>query len=155
MSVEEKGILGNAVYDLSENGNACQIYDPKTPRHWYNYLWNELGYCAQVSQTGHGRSYYLNEKADMCMLNGDSARFVYLRDEETGESWNVGMGPLNVPVRITAASTPLAARRFLPGRGELPLPGGYSCLWICTGKSGRFGSEMKAENSASSASSPR
>ena len=98
MSVEEKGILGNAVYDLSENGNACQIYDPKTPRHWYNYLWNELGYCAQVSQTGHGRSYYLNEKADMCMLNGDSARFVYLRDEETGESWNVGMGPLNVPV---------------------------------------------------------
>lgn len=98
MRVEEKGNLGNAVYEFAQDRNACVIYDPRTPRHWYNYLWNELGYCAQVSQTGHGRSYHLNEKADICMLNGDSARFVYLRDEETGESWNVGMSPLNVPV---------------------------------------------------------
>ena len=102
MRVEERGKLGNAVYAFSEDGNACLIYDPRTPRHWYNYLWNELGYCAQVSQTGHGRSYDLNEKADMCMLNGDSARFVYLRDDETNESWNIGRGPLNAPVEDKA-----------------------------------------------------
>ena len=99
MRIEEKGILGNAVYEISPDGNTCMIFDPKTPRHWYNYLWNEMGYCAQVSQTGHGRSYYLNEKADMCMLNGDSARFVYLRDEENRESWNIGCAPLNKPVQ--------------------------------------------------------
>lgn len=98
MKVEEKGTLGNAVYEFTPNGDTCVIYSPGTPRHWYNYLWNEMGYCAQVSQIGHGRSYYLNEKADMCMLNGDSARFVYLRDEASRVCWNIGCGPLNTPV---------------------------------------------------------
>ena len=98
MRMEEKGILGNVAYEFSKDGNACAIYDPQPPRHWYNYLWNEMGYCAQVSQTGHGRSYYLNDKADMCMLNGDSARYVFLRDEDSGDDWNIGCGPLNTPV---------------------------------------------------------
>ena len=96
--IKEKDRLGSAVYAFSPNHNACVIYDPNTPRYWYNYLWNEMGYCAQISQTGHGRSYYLNEKADMCMLNGDGARYVYLRDEKTRESWNIGVGPMNMPV---------------------------------------------------------
>ena len=94
----KKGTLGNALYELTESPAACTIFDPCLPRHWYNYLWNEMGYCAQVSQIGHGRSYYLNEKADMCMLNGDSARYIYLRDEETKDCWNIGCGPLNTPV---------------------------------------------------------
>ena len=96
--IKEKDRLGSAVYAFSPDHNACVIYDPNTPRYWYNYLWNEMGYCAQISQTGHGRSYYLNEKADMCMLNGDGARYVYLRDEKTRESWNIGVGPMNMPV---------------------------------------------------------
>ena len=90
---KEIGPLGKALYEFAEDG-ACVIYDPETPRHWYNYLWNDLGYCAQVSQLGHGRSYYLNEKAEMCMLNRDAARFVYLRDEESGGCWNIGEAPL-------------------------------------------------------------
>lgn len=91
---KETGPLGKAVFEFAENNSACVIRDPETPRYWYNYLWNDLGYCAQVSQTGHGRSYYINEKADMCMLNRDAARFVYLRNEQNGESWNVGFGPM-------------------------------------------------------------
>ena len=52
---------GNSrMYEFSQDGNACIIKEPKTPRYWYNYLWNEDRYCAQVSQTGHGRSYYLS-----------------------------------------------------------------------------------------------
>ncbi|MBQ6364367.1 MAG: cellobiose phosphorylase [Lachnospiraceae bacterium] len=90
--------LGKAMYEFAKDGSACAIYDPETPRFWYNYLWNELGYCAQVSQTGHGRSYYLNEKADMCMLNRDAARYIYLRDEQSGSCWNIGCGPLGEPV---------------------------------------------------------
>lgn len=86
------------MYEFSPDGNACIIKEPRTPRFWYNYLWNEDRYCAQVSQIGHGRSYYLSEKADMCMINKDDARYVYLRDEETKESWNIGMGPLNTGV---------------------------------------------------------
>ncbi len=91
----ESGPLGKALYEFTPDGAGCVIHDPETPRYWYNYLWNELGYCAQISQTGHGRSYYLNEKADMCMLNRDAARFVYLRDERSGSCWNIGAGPLN------------------------------------------------------------
>ncbi len=91
---QETGPLGRAVYEFSTDGSACVIRDPETPRHWYNYLWNELGYCAQVSQIGHGRSYYLNEKADMCMLNRDAARYVYFRDEKSGACWNIGGAPL-------------------------------------------------------------
>lgn len=95
---KENGPPGMALYEFSPDGEACVLHDPETPRYWYNYLWNELGYCAQISQTGHGRSYYLNEKADMCMLNRDAARFVYLRDGQNGDCWNIGMGPLNEKV---------------------------------------------------------
>ena len=48
MRTDEKGSLGSASYAFTADGNACQIFDPRTPRHWYNYLWNDLGYCAQV-----------------------------------------------------------------------------------------------------------
>ena len=77
-------------YAFTQEGNACEIFTPNPPRHWYNYLWNEDRYCMQVSQTGHGKSYYLDEKANMCMLNRDGARYVYLRDEETKDVWDIG-----------------------------------------------------------------
>ena len=83
------------MYEFTNNGDSCVIYDAKPPRYWFNYLWNENGYCAQVSQNGHGRSYYLNEKADMCMINNNDARYVYIRDDETNKSWNIGAAPLN------------------------------------------------------------
>ena len=88
------GPLGKANFEFAGDGSSCVIRNLETPRYWYNYLWNELGYCAQISQIGHGRSYYLNEKADMCMLNRDAARYIYLRDEQNGACWNVGFGPL-------------------------------------------------------------
>ena len=72
----ETGSLGKAVFEFTEHNSACVIRNPETPRYWYNYLWNEKGYCAQVSQIGHGRSYCLNEKADMCMRNRDAARYL-------------------------------------------------------------------------------
>lgn len=90
----QSGAERNPLYEFTEDGASCAVLTPEPPRHWYNYLWNELGYCAQVSQTGHGRSYYLNEKADMCMLNRDAARYIYLRDERSKECWNIGEGPL-------------------------------------------------------------
>lgn len=97
--IKENKSLGKAVYEFSGDGSAVVIQDPETPRYWYNYLWNDLGYCAQVSQIGHGRSYYLNEKADMCMLNRDGARYIYLRDETSKRSWNIGCSPLGEAVK--------------------------------------------------------
>lgn len=93
------------LYEFREDGASCVIYDPKPPRHWYNYLWSEKGYCAQISENGHGRSYYLNERADMCMINNQDARYVYLRDDEekrpdgTSVCWNIGAMPMNETVR--------------------------------------------------------
>ena len=85
MSVETKQAEDRKLYEFTEDGNSCRIYEPGTPRYWYNYLWNEDRYCAQISQVGHGRSYYLSEKAEMCMINRDDARYVYLRDDENNE----------------------------------------------------------------------
>ncbi len=87
--------MKDKIYEFLEDDKACAIYQPKLPRYWFNYLWSKNGYCAQVSQNGHGRSYYLNEKADMCMLNNNDARYVYIRDDESMESWNIGAAPLN------------------------------------------------------------
>ncbi len=98
MSVETKQAEDRKMYEFTEDGNSCRIYEPRTPRYWYNYLWNEDRYCAQISQVGHGRSYYLSEKAEMCMINRDDARYVYLRDDENSECWNIGLGPLNTEV---------------------------------------------------------
>lgn len=106
---EKTGPLGRAVYEFAENNTAVVIRDPETPRYWYNYLWNDLGYCAQVSQIGHGRSYYLNEKADMCMINREAARYIYLRDEENGVCWNAGFGPLCEDVEDYSAVHALAS----------------------------------------------
>lgn len=86
------------LYEFTEDGNSCRILKPETPRYWYNYLWNEDRYCAQVSQVGHGRSYFLSEKADMCMINQNDARYIYLRDDDDGICWNIGKGPLNEEV---------------------------------------------------------
>lgn len=85
-------------YEFSPSGQSCIIHDPKPPRYWFNYLWNENGYCAQVSQMGHGRSYYITDKADMCMINNNDARYVFLRDDDTNTAWNIGEGPMDTPV---------------------------------------------------------
>jgi cellobiose phosphorylase len=91
--------MNDKLYEFSDDGNSCIIHNARPPRYWFNYLWNENGFCTQVSQIGHGRSYYLNEKADMCMINNNDARYIYLRDDEDQTCWNIGEGPLNVAVQ--------------------------------------------------------
>lgn len=86
--------MDKKMYEFTADGT-CVVKDSKPPRYWFNYLWNENGYCSQISQIGHGRSYYLNEKADMCMINNNDARYVYIRDDEDNTCWNIGEGPLN------------------------------------------------------------
>ena len=137
--VKENGPLGKAVYEFSKDGGSVAIHDPETPRHWYNYLWNDLGYCAQVSQTGHGRSYYLNETADMCMLNRDAARYVYLRDEESKRCWNIGCGPLEEAVEDYRCTHSISSTQLESRQGDVEAswrlcvpPGLYGELWTVT-----------------------
>ncbi len=102
--------MDKALYTL-RNGS-CAIHDPRPPRYWYNHLWNDQGYCAQVSQIGHGRSYYINDKADMCRLNNEDARYLYLRDDADGNAWCVGEAPLATPVADYACEHNLAFSRL-------------------------------------------
>ena len=101
------------LYTFADGGDSCRILRPDPPRHWYNYLWNEDRYCAQVSQLGHGRSYYLSEKAEMCQINTDSARYLYVRDDDTNTSWNIGYGPLDTPVEDYACTHSIASSLLL------------------------------------------
>lgn len=130
------------LYTFTEEGKTCEIYNTKPPRYWFNYLWNENGYCAQVSQMGHGRSYYLNEKADMCMLNNNDARYIYLRDEDTKKCWNIGEGPLNEKVQNYRCKHSIAYSQIhstceeIEGSWKLFVPQGtYHEIW-----------ELKLEN---------
>lgn len=136
---KENGPLGKAVYEFSEGGNSVVIHNPETPRYWYNYLWNDLGYCAQISQTGHGRSYYLNERADMCMLNRDGARYIYLRDEESRQCWNIGYGPLCETVKDYRCTHSISSSRLESQREGVEVswqicvpPELYGELWTVT-----------------------
>lgn len=126
----------NPLYTFADETDDCCVLRPDPPRHWYNYLWNEDRYCAQISQLGHGRSYYLSERADMCQINSDSARYLYLRDDEDNVSWNLGFGPLNTPVedyecRHGIGFSRLAAKKNgIAGSWEIFVPkSGHHEVW--------------------------
>ena len=50
MNNEETDMSEFKVYEFENDSNSCVIKTTAPPRYWYNYLWNENGYCAQVSQ---------------------------------------------------------------------------------------------------------
>ena len=70
------------------------ITRPDTPQPWYNYLFNDLGYCALISHTGGGTSFHLSPK-DRKILRyrfnsvppDRPGRYLYLRDMDSGDYW--------------------------------------------------------------------
>ena len=109
--------------DYQLNDGLCRIYEKRQRRDQVNYLWSERGYCAQVSQVGRGRSYYLNERAEMCSLNCDGARYLFLRDDEANDSWCVGGAPLSAEVENYCCVHALAYTKISS------LHGGISAGW--------------------------
>ncbi len=69
------------------NNGSFALHSPETPRHWVNYLWSKSGYCAQFNQIGSGKSYFIDDKANMCAINPENAKYIYLRNDESGEYW--------------------------------------------------------------------
>jgi len=90
--------MSKKIFEFKNNGDSFVINDVNTPKGWSNYLWSKQGYIARVSHIGHGESYYIDEKANMCQLNNNEMRYIYLRDDESGTCWNIGEGPLLEPV---------------------------------------------------------
>ena len=90
--------MSKKIFEFENNGDSFVINNVNTPKDWGNYLWSRQNYIARVTHTGSGESYYIDEKANMCQLNNNEVRCLYLRDDNTGTCWNIGEGPLLEPV---------------------------------------------------------
>ncbi len=90
--------MSREIFKFKDNGDSFVINGVNTPKDWGNFLWSKQGYIARVTHTGSGESYYIDEKANMCELNSKEVRYLYLRDDDTNTSWNIGEGPLLEPV---------------------------------------------------------
>jgi len=85
---------------FSNKGDEYIITTPYTPRPWVNYLTNG-DYTALCSHIGGGFSFYKDHRYNSVLQRGqfayqqDSpARFIYVKDEETGEIWTVNALPI-------------------------------------------------------------
>ena len=79
------------VKDFECSDGSCVIQTHRLARHWYNYLWNDQGYCAQISESGHGASWCIDADAHLCKVNADGGRHLYVRDDQSGEFVVVGL----------------------------------------------------------------
>lgn len=80
--------------DFSADGGEFIITRPDTPRPWVNYISNGR-YTGLVSHTGGGFSFYGSPRDDRitrwrynCLPADRPGRYVYLRDQGTGEFWS-------------------------------------------------------------------
>jgi cellobiose phosphorylase len=86
---------------FSEDGKEYIITSPNTPRPWINYLTNGR-YCALVSQTGGGHSFFetsgynriSKEYPGFVQFTDRPGRYIYLRDQESGEFWSANWQPV-------------------------------------------------------------
>ena len=87
---------------FSEDGREYVITRPDTPRPWVNYLSNEK-FCALCSQTGGGYAFFetsgynriTKEYPSFVVFRDRPGRFIYLRDCETGDYWNINWQPVS------------------------------------------------------------
>ena len=75
------------------------ITRPDTPRPWYNYLMNE-DFISLISNTGGGMAYYKDPKVFRLLRYrfqnvpmDRPGRYIYLRDENTGDYWSATWAP--------------------------------------------------------------
>lgn len=90
---------------FDEKNREYVITRPDTPQPWFNYLINDLGYCALVSNTGGGPSFHRSAKDRRILryrFNGVPAdrpgRYLYLRDMEDGDYWSATWAPVLKPL---------------------------------------------------------
>ncbi|MCE9612841.1 MAG: hypothetical protein K8T26_01105 [Lentisphaerae bacterium] len=82
---------------FSPDGLEYVITTPHTPRDWFNFFWNPT-YLACVGNSLNGCSLYQNEAGVVTNLFGkqdmrEDPRWVYVRDNRTGEVWSAGYLP--------------------------------------------------------------
>src|SRR3990167_3525339 len=86
---------------FSPDGKEYVITRPDTPRPWINFLTNGK-YTALCSATGGGYSFYIDTAFNRITrgIPGDAifydrpGRYLYIRDNETGEYWTTNWQPV-------------------------------------------------------------
>ncbi|MDD4558075.1 MAG: hypothetical protein PHX89_03890, partial [bacterium] len=86
---------------FSADGSEYIIKTPDLPRPWINYLTNG-SYCGLVSQTGGGYSFWQSSGYDRItkkypeetLLQDRPGRYVYIRDQDSGEYWSANWQPV-------------------------------------------------------------
>lgn len=93
---------------FSQDGREFVITTPELPRPWINYLTNGE-YCALCSHVGGGFSFYLDHRFNGILKRGLHqsqedlpGRFIYIKDEDSGEVWNANVHPLGKYDSFTA-----------------------------------------------------
>ncbi len=94
-----KKVLENKYGYFSENFREYVIDDPRTPRPWFNYIWNE-SYGGLISHTGGGFSFLdtprdnrLTRMRYNCLPWDRPGRYVIVKDAETNEYWSLSWAP--------------------------------------------------------------
>jgi hypothetical protein len=107
---------------FSPDGREFVITNPQTPRAFDNFLWNDAIF-SNVQQTGVGYADYQVGDGEAVQLltgigricdfdvfgrEGLMSRLVYLRDNDTGESWNVNWEPTRILVSFGRYVCPMS-----------------------------------------------
>lgn len=82
---------------FTEDGLEYVVKTPHPPRDWFNFFWNPT-YLACAGQNMNGFSLYQEDTGVVTNLFGkqdmrDDPRWIYIRDNETGEFWSAGYFP--------------------------------------------------------------
>lgn len=98
--LEGAGVEGVRYGDFARDGLEFVVREPKLPAPWINFLTNE-SYCAIVSHTGGGYSFYRDPKTDRILYwvgrdlwRDRPGRYVFIRDMESGDFFSVNWQPL-------------------------------------------------------------
>jgi len=92
-------MLKNKYGHYSIDGREFIITDPRTPRPWFNYMWNE-NYGGLISHTGGGFSFLETPRDNrLTRMRYNSlpwdrpGRYVIVKDSESGEYWSLSWAP--------------------------------------------------------------
>lgn len=86
-------------YEFDNGKGEFTIYNPETGKNWYNQLWNDMGYHMTVTHTGLVYSKYVDENGKIIVMDRFENNCLYIRDDDSGEFWNVGIMPSCTPVQ--------------------------------------------------------
>ena len=107
-----------------EDGLAFIIRKPETPRPWINILCNG-SYGLVISQVGGGFSWWENANLarltqwSQDLIRDESGKFLYLRDDDTGDLWSAAWKPVAAPYDHYEVEHAIGSTTFIQRHGQI------------------------------------